>query len=62
MTAAKTDTVRKTITLSKATVRHLERLAIIGIHGSEWSGVARTFVEAGVRQAIQDDYIKLDDV
>jgi len=61
MADAKTDTTRKTFTISKATLRYLERLAEKGIHGSEWSGVARGFVEEGVRQAIKDGFIKQED-
>lgn len=58
MANGKTDTVRKTITLSKPTIRYLERLAEYGVHGSKWSGVAQNFVEEGVRRAIKEGFIK----
>ena len=61
MAEAKTDTTRKTFTISVKTLHYLERLAERGIHGSEWSGVARNFVEEGVRQAIKNGFITQDD-
>ena len=62
MADSKTDTIRKTLTISKLTLRYLERLAERGIHGSEWSGVARGFIEEGVRRAIKEGFIEQDDV
>ncbi len=61
MVESKTETVRKTFTISKKALRYLDRLAELGIHGSEWSGVARNFVEQGIQQAIKDGFITLDD-
>ena len=58
MPDGKPETVRKTITLSKATLRHLEKLAKKGLHGSGWSGVAQGFVEKGVRKAIRQGFIE----
>ena len=61
MTETKTPTMRKALTLSKKSFAYLERLAERGIHGSEWSGVARNFIEEGIQQAIKDGFIKQDD-
>lgn len=61
MSKGKAKTVRKTITIAVTTFRYLERLAEKGTHGSDWSGVARGFVEEGVRQAIKDGFINLED-
>lgn len=56
MAQGKTATVRKNITLSAATVQHLEELAKKGTHGSDVVGVIRTLVEQGVRRAIRDGF------
>ena len=61
MAKTKTATVRKTLTLSRQDYRYLEILAERGIHGSEWSGVARNFVEEGIRRAIKDGFVNLDE-
>ena len=61
MAETKTPTTRKALTLSKKSLTYLERLAERGIHGSEWSGVARNFIDEGIRQAIKDGFIKQDD-
>jgi len=61
MAETKTPTVRRTLTVSKKSFLYLERLAEHGIHGSEWSGVARNFIEEGIRQAIKEGFIKHDD-
>ena len=61
MTDGKADTVRKTLTLTKITLRYLEKLAEGGVHGSDWAGVARGFVEKGVREAIREGFIDRSD-
>jgi hypothetical protein len=58
MAQGKTETVRKNITLSTATVEYLEQLAAAGTHGSDVVSVIRTMVEEGVRIAIRDGFIK----
>ena len=59
MADAKAETVRKTITLTRISVRYLEVLAKKGTHGSDWSGIATNFVEKGIRQAIQDGFLEI---
>lgn len=61
MGTAKAATVRKTITLSRITVRYLETLARKATHGSDWSRVATNFIEEGVRQAIKDGFLTMDE-
>jgi len=61
MVETKTPTVRKALTLSVKDFEYLERLAGRGIHGSEWTGVARNFIEEGIRKAIINGFIKQDD-
>lgn len=58
----KSPTVRKTITLSVATVERLERLANAGWFGSDAAGVATNLVEAGLRQAREKGYLPDDRV
>ena len=57
MADGKPDTDRKAITLTKITFRYLEKLAEGGIHGFDWSGVARGFIEEGVRRAIKEGFV-----
>ncbi len=61
MANGKAETKRKTLTLTTITLRYLEKLAEGGIHGSDWSGVARGFVEEGVRRAIKEGFIDNSD-
>ena len=61
MAKGKVPTERKTITLTKATLTYLERVAARGTHGWDVADVARQFVEEGVRRAIKDNFISLDD-
>ncbi len=58
MAQGKTETVRKNITLSTATVAYLEQIAGAGTHGSDVVAVIRTMVEEGVRTAIREGFIK----
>ncbi|HEV7659935.1 MAG TPA: hypothetical protein VGO55_08830 [Allosphingosinicella sp.] len=58
MAQGKAETVRKNVTLSAATIRYLEELAAKGTHGSDVVAVIRTMVEAGVREAIREGFIK----
>lgn len=60
MAQGKAETVRKNVTLSKATIRYLEKLATSGTHGSDVVDVIRTLVEDGVRSAIKDGFIQRD--
>lgn len=55
------NTDRKAITLAKVSFRYMERLAEKGTHGSDWVGVARGFIEAGIRDAIERGYLKIED-
>jgi hypothetical protein len=56
---AKTD--RKTCTLTVLTIRRLERLAKRASHGGSVPKIMTNFIEAGVRQAINDGYIRLEE-
>ena len=59
MAGEKADTVRKTITLTRISVKYLETLAKKGTHGSDWSGIATNFVEKGLREAIKDGFMEM---
>jgi len=59
MAGEKADTVRKTITLTRISVKYLETLAKKGTHGSDWSGIATNFVENGIREAIKDGFMEM---
>jgi hypothetical protein len=58
MAQGKAPTVRKNVTLAKATVRYLEDIAATGTHGYDVTAVIRSLVEQGVRHAIRDTLIK----
>lgn len=58
MAQGKTETVRKNVTLSTATICYLEDLAKAGTHGSDVVAIIRTMVEEGVRNAIRDGFIE----
>lgn len=58
MAQGKTETVRKNVTLSAATVAYLEQLAAAGTHGSDVVAVIRTMVEDGVRTAIREGFLR----
>lgn len=57
MAQAKAPTVRKNVTLAKATVRYLEDIAATGTHGYDVTAVIRSLVEEGVRHSIRDGII-----
>jgi len=61
MAQGKAPTTRKSITLAESTIRYLEKLACKGTHGSTVTGVATTLVEEGVRLAIKEGFIKIED-
>jgi hypothetical protein len=54
-------TTRKTCTLAVLTVRRLERLKQRATHGTSISGVMTALIEAGVRDALEKGYIRLED-
>lgn len=58
MAQGKTQTVRKNVTFSAATLDYLETLASKGTHGSDAIAVIRTMVEEGVRAAIREGFIE----
>ena len=49
------------VTFSRVTQRRLEALAAKGTHGSGRTDVIRHFVEEGLRQAIKDGFISVED-
>lgn len=55
------ETIRKTCTLAVASVRRLERLAKRATHGPNAAAIMANFIEAGLRDAIERGYIKLED-
>jgi hypothetical protein len=57
MAQGKAPTVRKNVTLAKATVRYLEDIAKTGTHGYDVTAVIRSLVEQGVRHSIRDHLI-----
>jgi hypothetical protein len=57
MSQGKAKIVRKNVTFSAATVRHLEDLAQTGAHGSDVVAVVRTLVDQGIRKAIRDGFL-----
>jgi hypothetical protein len=54
-------TERRPCTLSVATIRYLEKLALSGTHGSSVPDVMTSLIESGVRQAIKDGFVKMDE-
>lgn len=57
----KGETVRKACTLALLTLRRLERLAKRKTHGTTAASIMTNFVEAGLREAIKEGYIRLED-
>lgn len=56
---AKTD-IQK-VTFSNATLRFLDVLSTRGTHGAKVNDVIRTLVEEGIRRAIADNILKVED-
>lgn len=54
-------TERRKCTLSKATIRYLEKLSKRGTHGTSVSKVMSSLIEEGIRQAIKDKFITQED-
>lgn len=50
--------VRRTCSLSAATLRDLRTLKKKGRHGTTVSGIMTNFIEAGVRQAFREGFIE----
>jgi hypothetical protein len=61
MAVGQTPTQRIQITLSVKTQKYLATLAQKGTHGTNIVDVARTLIESGIRQAIKDSFITIDD-
>ncbi|WP_343712865.1 hypothetical protein [Inquilinus sp.] len=61
MAQGKSPTTRKSITFNVATLKYLEALAATGTHGSDVVSVARTLVENGIRDAIKDGFLKVQE-
>jgi hypothetical protein len=57
----KPDTVKKSCTIARLTLRRLQRLAKRHTHGTTPSAVMVTFIEAGMREAIEKGYIRAED-
>jgi hypothetical protein len=57
----KAETTKRSCTLAVATIRRLERLARRATHGSTASAIMTNFIEAGVREAIEKGYIRIED-
>ncbi|MGH7048468.1 MAG: hypothetical protein ACREE2_18990 [Stellaceae bacterium] len=57
----KAETVKKSCTLAVLTLRRLERLARRATHGPTAAAVMTNFIEAGIRDAIEKGYIRLED-
>jgi len=54
MRQGKAPIVRKNVSFNEATIAYVEALARTGTHASDVSGVIRSLVEEGVRNAIRD--------
>jgi hypothetical protein len=52
------DTERRPITLAVATWEYLDQLSKLGTHGTSVPDVAKTLIEDGIRQAIEDGFLK----
>ena len=52
---------RRYCTLSPITVRRLQLLAKRGTHGTSVPKVMTTMIEQGIRDAIEKDYLKIED-
>jgi hypothetical protein len=56
---AKINIERLPLTLARATRLYLEDLAKSGTHGNRATEVAKTFIEQGIRDAIQQGFLKI---
>lgn len=54
---SKAPTKRMTCALGLATIRYLEMLSRTGVHGNDVPDVMTGLIEAGVRQAIAEEWI-----
>jgi hypothetical protein len=54
-------TERRSCTLAFLTIRRLERLAKLATHGTSVPKVMTNLIEAGIRTAINEGYIRLED-
>lgn len=59
MPRPKEPTDRLNLTLSSVTLGYLQQLARAGTHGTSATDVAKTLIEAGIRDAIERGYIKM---
>jgi hypothetical protein len=57
----KPDTIKKSCTIARLTLKRLQRLAKRHTHGTTPSAVMVTFIEAGMREAIEKGYIRTED-
>ena len=57
----KGETLKKSVTIAVLTLRRLGRLARLQTHGATPAAVMTNFIEAGVREAIEKGYIRLED-
>lgn len=57
----KADTDVQKVTFSKSTLRFLETLSARGTHGAKMNDVIRTLVEEGIRRAIADRILSVED-
>jgi hypothetical protein len=61
MAADDDDTLKKSVTIAKLCLRRLERLAKRQTQGASPAAIMTNFIEAGVREAIEKGYIRLED-
>ena len=59
--AGKKDTEVIGVTFSHVALRRVDALCDKGTHGTSRTEVIRSLVEEGIRQAIKDGFIKLDE-
>lgn len=57
----RSDTTKKSVTITILTLKRLERLARRQTHGATAAAVMTNFIESGVRDAIERGYISLED-
>ncbi len=59
MARGKSPTSRQWVTLTDQTLEYLEKLAKLGTHGASVPDVAKTLIEAGLRDAIEKKFLKI---